>query len=63
MVNSPTPIVNVGAQTYARVRYSPEQARKLAEGIGGLDTIDQLNLIDDSWALAKAGYAPAGNFL
>lgn len=63
LVTSPTPLVNVGAHTYARVLYSPEQAQMLANSIAGLAAVDQLNLINDAWALGKAGDAPVGNLM
>ena len=58
-----TPLVNAGGLTYARVAYPPEHAAALAERMGQLSPMDQINLMSDSWALGESGYAPASNLL
>jgi len=60
----PGPLVlNPGQVGYYRTLYSPSAFGPLATRLGELDPFDQLNLIQDSWALADAGYAPAGDLL
>ncbi|HEY2051261.1 MAG TPA: M1 family metallopeptidase [Caulobacteraceae bacterium] len=56
---APAAVFNAGATTYARVAYPPERVRALAGRFGALPAIDQLNLINDAWALGQAGYRPA----
>jgi aminopeptidase N len=62
-VAEPSPLVNAGAMAYARVAYPESLARSLAQRIGGLAPVDQINLMNDAWALGQSGYAPARNLL
>jgi aminopeptidase N len=57
------PLVNVTGRSYARVFYSPNQSRALVARIPKIAPADQLNLINDSWALGQAGYASAADLL
>ena len=57
------PLVNAGAMAYARVAYPEDLARALAGNLGTLAPMDQLNLLNDAWALGQSGYAPARNVL
>jgi aminopeptidase N len=62
-VSGASPLVNAGALGYARVAYPEPLARALAERMGGLQPADQINLMNDAWALGQSGYAPARNLL
>ncbi|HST30772.1 MAG TPA: M1 family metallopeptidase, partial [Chthoniobacterales bacterium] len=57
------PLVNVSGRSYARVFYSPNQGRALVARVSKIAPADQLNLINDSWALGQAGYASASDLL
>jgi aminopeptidase N len=57
------PLVNAGAMAYARVAYPEPIARALAGRIDRLPARDQINLLNDAWALGKSGYAPARNLM
>ncbi|MDB5475447.1 MAG: Peptidase rane alanine aminopeptidase [Phenylobacterium sp.] len=57
------PLVNAGGLAYARVAYPPAHAAALAERMAGFSPMDQINLMNDAWALGEAGYAPAANAL
>jgi hypothetical protein len=54
----PAPVVNAGALSYVRVSYAPSQVQSLAARMAVLPAADQLNLINDAWALGQSGYAP-----
>ncbi|MFI4964248.1 MAG: M1 family metallopeptidase [Caulobacterales bacterium] len=54
------PLVNAGGTAYARVAYPPAHAEALARRLGSLSAMDQINLMNDAWALGQSGYAPAG---
>ena len=56
-------VVNPGQVGYFRTVYSPSAVRPLLERLGVLDPADQLGLVQDSWALAQAGEAPAAQFM
>ena len=62
-VAAPSPLVNVTARSYARVFYSPTQAQALIGRFPTLAAADQLNLVNDAWALGQAGYASAADLL
>jgi aminopeptidase N len=62
-VAAPSPLVNVTARSYARVFYSPPQAQALVARFPTLAAADQLNLVNDAWALGQAGYASAADLL
>ncbi|THD80968.1 MAG: M1 family peptidase [Phenylobacterium sp.] len=57
------PLINAGGLAYARVAYPPALAGALAERMGELSAMDQINLMNDAWALGESGYAPASNAL
>jgi len=62
-VRGRAPLINVGGLAYARVAYPQAQAQALAERMAGFSAMDQINLMNDAWALGEAGYAPASNAL
>jgi aminopeptidase N len=57
------PLVNAGGLAYARVAYPQAHAAALAQRMAGFSPMDQINLMNDAWALGEAGYADAGNVL
>jgi aminopeptidase N len=57
------PLVNAGGLAYARVAYPQAHAAALAERMAGFSPMDQINLMNDAWALGQSGYAPASNVL
>ncbi len=62
-MGAPEPLVNAGATSYTRVFYSPKQTQALVARFPKLATADQLNLMNDAWALGEAGYASAADLL
>jgi aminopeptidase N len=62
-VHGRAPLVNAGATAYARVAYPAADAAALADRIARLTPMDQLNLMNDAWALGQSGYAPARNLM
>jgi len=62
-VAAPTPLVNAGALTYARVSYAPAQVQALIARLPTLSPADQLNLMNDAWALGQSGYASAADLV
>jgi len=62
-VAAPAPVVNAGALSYARVSYAQPQVQLIAARIAELPAADQLNLINDAWALGQSGYASASDLL
>jgi aminopeptidase N len=62
-VSGAAPLVNAGGLAYARVAYPQAQAQALAERMASLSPMDQINLMNDAWALGQSGYAPAANVL
>jgi aminopeptidase N len=60
-IAAPTPLVNAGALTYARVAYAPAQVQALTARLPKLGAADQMNLMNDAWALGQAGYASAAD--
>ena len=56
---SPPLLVNAGQKGYARVLYRGETFDSLRPRFGSLAAVDQLGLLNDAWALALAGDAPA----
>ena len=57
------PLVNAGGTAYVRVAYTYSGAAALAERIPRLAAADQINLLNDAWALGQSGYAPATNLM
>jgi aminopeptidase N len=49
--------------TYARVSYAPAQVQALIKRLPTLSPADQLNLLNDSWALGQSGYASSADLL
>jgi aminopeptidase N len=62
-VHGTAPLVNAGGTAYARVAYPSADAAALADRIAQLTPMDQMNLMNDAWALGQSGYAPAQNLL
>ncbi len=53
-------LVNAGQLGYYRTLYTPTMTAVLARGMGGLQPIDQLGLLRDSFALAAGDYQDLG---
>ena len=51
-------VVNAGQSGYFRTAYSADQQPALRDGFAALDAIDQIGLVNDTWALGLAGTAP-----
>ena len=65
-LHSPRPgplVVNPGQVGYFRTLYSMSAFAPLVRRLDRLEPADQLNLIQDGWALAQAGAARAGQFM
>jgi aminopeptidase N len=56
-------VFNAGAGAYARVAYPASRVTALTGRFAALPAADQLNLINDAWALGQAGYRPARDAL
>jgi aminopeptidase N len=56
-------LLNAGQSGYYRTQYAPRDLTALAASFDKLDTIDQLGLLADSWALGQAGRQPLAGFL
>ncbi|GAB2848052.1 M1 family metallopeptidase [Pseudoduganella ginsengisoli] len=56
-------VVNAGQAGYFRTAYSDGNFAALAGQFSQLNTIDQLGLLSDSWAMGLAGQRPLSNFL
>ena len=56
-------LVNPGQIGYFRTYYVPSAFDPLAKRFARLEPFDQLNMLQDAWALAQGGQAPASNFL
>jgi aminopeptidase N len=56
-------LVNAGQLGYARVLYDDATFDALAPRLGTLGPIDQLGLLNDSFALGTAGYAPVSRLV
>jgi aminopeptidase N len=57
------PLVNAGGLAYVRVAYPQALADTLAARVATLSPMDQVNLMNDAWALGQSGYAPASNLM
>ncbi|CAN5168422.1 M1 family metallopeptidase [soil metagenome] len=55
--------VNAGNTGYFRTVYPQVQFEALEGAFGSLAPLDQRGLLNDSWALGAAGYAPMSNYL
>ena len=63
-LTSPSPgplVVNPGQVGYYRTYYTAPAFEALAQRFTRLDPIDQLNMLQDGWALGQAGTAPVSN--
>ncbi|QPQ54998.1 ERAP1-like C-terminal domain-containing protein [Allosphingosinicella flava] len=56
-------LVNSGQAGYYRTLYTPAMLDQLTARYGGLEPIDQLGLLADTWSLGLAGYQPASEAL
>ena len=56
-------LVNAGQAGYYRTVYAPKAYAALAGSFARLDTMDQLGLMTESWALGLAGRQPASDAL
>ena len=54
---------NAGARGYYRMGYSPEMLRALAPHVETLEPSERIALLDDEWALVRAGRHDVGSFL
>jgi aminopeptidase N len=54
---------NAGARGYYRMGYSPEMLRALAPHVDSLEAAERIALLDDDWALVRAGRHDVGSFL
>ena len=59
LAQSPPLLVNAGQLGYARVLYRGETFDTLRPHLPELASVDQLGLLNDSWAFSQAGDAPA----
>jgi aminopeptidase N len=59
LAQSPPLLVNAGQLGYTRVLYRGETFDSLKPRLDSLAAVDQLGLLNDSWALTLAGDAPA----
>ena len=56
--------INAGARGYYRTAYPPEMLRAMAPEIEtALTAPERLTLVDDEWALVRAGRHTAGDYL
>ncbi len=56
-------IVNAGQSGFFRVRYDEANFVRLRDAFARLETVDQLGLLLDYWALGRAGDAPFADYL
>jgi len=60
---APPLLVNAGQLGYARVLYHTQVFDSLKPHLAALAAVDQLGLLNDSWAFATAGDAPASQLM
>jgi aminopeptidase N len=61
---APWAFANAGARGYYRTAYAPEVLRALAPRVGSVLTpSERLSLVDDEWALVRAGLHSVGDYL
>ncbi|MEO7477814.1 MAG: M1 family metallopeptidase, partial [Lysobacteraceae bacterium] len=58
-----TVVVNAGQSGYFRTLYAPQQFAAIESDFAKLAPIDQLGILDDTFALDMAGLAPASGYL
>jgi aminopeptidase N len=63
LTQSPPLLVNAGQLGYTRVFYRGEAFDSLKPHLGSLPAVDQLGLLNDSWALTSAGTAAASRVM
>jgi aminopeptidase N len=56
-------VVNAGQSGYYRTLYAPAQFAALKDSFAKLQPIDQLGVLDDTWALGMVGKQPSSDFL
>ncbi len=56
-------VVNAGGNGFYRVHYSPELLEPLLDNLNELTALERFNLLNDTWALTKAGRFPIAEFL
>ena len=56
-------VVNAGQAGYYRTLYGDAQFAALGKDFARLDPIDQLGIMNDTWALGMAGLRPASDYL
>ena len=56
-------VVNAGGNGFYRVRYSPDLLAGLLDRLTELTALERLNLVEDNWALTRAGLFPLGDFM
>jgi puromycin-sensitive aminopeptidase len=56
-------VVNAGGNGFYRVRYSPDLLEPLLDHLNELTALERFNLLNDTWALTKAGLSPIADFL
>jgi aminopeptidase N len=63
LTQPPPLLVNAGQLGYTRVNYRGEAFDSLKPRLGSVPAVDQLGLLNDSWALTLAGDAPASRVM
>ncbi len=56
-------VVNAGQTGYYRTLYKPAQFAQVREGFAKMDTLDQIGVLQDTWALGLGGLQPASDYL
>ncbi len=56
-------VPNAGARGYYRMGFSPDMLRALAPHVAALEPAERIALLDDEWALVRAGRHDVGAFL
>ncbi|HEY4146203.1 M1 family metallopeptidase, partial [Pinirhizobacter sp.] len=56
-------VVNAGQGGYYRTLYSPKEFQALRGAFAGLQPIDQLGIMGDTWAMAMAGVETPANYM
>jgi len=58
-----TVVVNAGQTGYYRTLYGADTFAAIGKGFASLATIDQLGIMNDTWALGMGGLRPASDYL
>jgi aminopeptidase N len=56
-------VVNAGQGGYYRTLYAPKQFQALRGAFAGLQPVDQLGIMGDTWAMAMAGVESPANYM